>query len=305
MRKFISISICLLISIFAFNMDAFARDSILDDSKDFNIDDFDIDNFDIDNDINIDDQFDNILGNSDNMEVDSTERVYDYASLFSDSERSILNRTIESFIDQYDLDLVIATIDDNTKSSTREYAWDFYSENDFGMDNDGGLLFLIDMDNREFYMLTDGEAKNIFNDDRVDECLDAALSFIKNEGYFEGVNAFIGKVNWFARLGRYDERLSGSLKVSVMPWRNILIFTSVVTTIIIIVLVCNNKMVRQATSSRQYLTSSDVSVDREVYLGTHVDRRARPKPSDNDNFGGHSGSSGGSSHSYGGGGRKF
>jgi uncharacterized protein len=80
--------------------------------------------------------------------VDVSQKVYDFADLFNASEEEMLYNRINSFIEMQNLDMVIVTINSNSKDSARAYADDFYDYNNFGKGTKcDGILFLIDMDN--------------------------------------------------------------------------------------------------------------------------------------------------------------
>ena len=82
--------------------------------------------------------------------VDETKKIYDYANLITDEEEIELYNKVQEFINKYNMDMVIVTINSNPKSSSMEYADDFYDYNNFGKGtNKSGLLFLIDMQNRK------------------------------------------------------------------------------------------------------------------------------------------------------------
>ena len=91
--------------------------------------------------------------------VDASEKVYDFAGLLTESEEASLYNKIMTFINTYNMDMAVVTIDNNNKASTMAYADDFYDYNDFGVGSTfDGLLFLIDMDNREMWISPTGEA---------------------------------------------------------------------------------------------------------------------------------------------------
>ncbi len=247
--------------------------------------------------------------------VKASEKVYDFADLYSDSEEEKLYSEIVKFIDDYNLDLAVVTIDSNTKSSTQAYAQDFYDYNDFGIGSSyDGVLFLIDMQNREYYMTTSGSGIVMYTDARINSCLDAAYNGIVSGDYYDGTISFIDTMSDYAAIGAPDEfgnepKLTGVSKLKVMPWTTITIFSIVATAFVMYILISNSKLARQANSSRHYLTKADVSVADEIFLGSNVHRSARHHESSHG--GGSSGgsgrsiSSGSSGRSHGGGGRRF
>ncbi len=125
--------------------------------------------------------------------------VYDEAMLFSDSEKDSLEKEANKLFDLYNLDIVIVTTDDTNGKSPRDYADDYYDYGGFGVgSNHDGILFLIDMDNREPYISTTGLGIKYLTDKRIDSLIDgvfddgliqgdyysAAMSFLSNTGYY-------------------------------------------------------------------------------------------------------------------------
>ena len=104
------------------------------------------------------------------------QRVYDQADLFSEEEEAGLEEKIQGLQEKTGMDVVLVTAKDAQGKSSEEYADDFYDENDFGTGEEGsGVLYLMDMDNRELYISTCGEMIWILTDERVDAMLDAGM----------------------------------------------------------------------------------------------------------------------------------
>ena len=56
--------------------------------------------------------------------IDASEKVYDFADLFTTDEEEKLYNQINAYISSYSLDMAVVTIDTNNKSSAMEYADD-------------------------------------------------------------------------------------------------------------------------------------------------------------------------------------
>ena len=81
------------------------------------------------------------------------------------------------------MDIVIVTTNDAAGKTSREYADDFFDYGGFGVGPDyDGILFLIDMDNREAYISTSGIAIRYLTDLRLDKILDRVF----DEGLLDG-----------------------------------------------------------------------------------------------------------------------
>ena len=117
------------------------------------------------------------LINDDNIEdilntpkVNEKEKVYDFADLFTSYEEIEIKKKSLSYIEKYNMDLIIVTIDNNNKVNSSEYAKDFYDYNYFGYnDTRDGSLLLIDMDTRELYLTRTGYAIKMYEDIEASE----------------------------------------------------------------------------------------------------------------------------------------
>lgn len=128
--------------------------------------------------------------------------IYDYAGLLSDSDESSLKKTVNKYASKYNSDIVIVTQSDTGGLSAREYA-DKYAE-DIGMamqeNGPAGILFLIDMFNREIYIATQGTAIRCYSESRIEKVLDNCYSRIVNgdyagccEKFLKGVRDYMGR----------------------------------------------------------------------------------------------------------------
>lgn len=246
--------------------------------------------------------------------VSAEEKVYDFAELLTPSEEEKIYSLVKDFIHETQFDLVVVTISHNNKLSAMEYADDFYDYNDFGLDAQrSGVLFLVDMDNREIYMSTTGDAISMYSDLRIDMTLDAIYQEFSDKNYLQGITKFVTILENYDTMGlpsnkdsKYTIGADGDIYRSI-PWLIILGVPLVVTVIVIGVMIRKNKLVRVATSSREYLDKDSLKMktlsDRLISTNTV----AIPiSTNSSDGFGGgsstHSGSSG---SSHGGGGHSF
>ncbi len=134
--------------------------------------------------------------------VNENEKIYDFADLLTDTQESALYNDIVDFIENHNMDMVVVTINENNKYSAMDYADDFYDYNNFGIGSThDGLLLLIDMDTREVWISTTGEAILMYNDARIDTILDYVQPKLKSKNYSSAVSNFIHYANNYANNG--------------------------------------------------------------------------------------------------------
>lgn len=232
--------------------------------------------------------------------VDKTIKIYDYANLFSQTEKDdLFNRALE-FIDLYDMDIVIVTISQNNKKSSMEYADDFYDYNYFGRGlNNSGLLYLIDMDKRNMWISTTGDAISIYNDNRIDKILDYTYNKISNNDYYGSAVEFIENASYYAEKG------AGGSDVIIKPVHILLgiFMVSISGTIIYIIIgITKHKNVKKQKFATYYITNSlDLKEKNDSFVRKYVNRTRKAESSS----GGSSTHFGSSGSSHGGGGRSF
>lgn len=129
-------------------------------------------------------------------------RVYDQAKLFTSEDIAKLETSISSLKSEYPLDIVIVTTNDAEGKTSQTYADDFYDNGGFGYNGTyDGILLLIDMDNRNVSISTDGEMPRYFNDTRISTMLDHVIAPLKNGEYAQGAYAFLDDVKTYMDKG--------------------------------------------------------------------------------------------------------
>ena len=241
--------------------------------------------------------------------VDASEKIYDFANLFTDSEEKELYSLAEEYIDEKNMDLVIVTINNNNKSSSKNYADDFYDYNDFGIGtNYSGIILLIDMDNRKVWISTTGDAIKLYPDSYLDTMLDKIQSNLKSKKYYTGAKNFIS-------MAKEKEYSSSSKKYrSPSEKRLIVIVLSIIGIVMSIagssifcgVKSAQHKPVKVSNNANDYFDSSSFKVTKrnDKFANTHTTRTARIDSSSSSS-GGSSTHIGSSGTSHGGGRKKF
>ena len=129
-------------------------------------------------------------------------RVFDEAGLFGETEKSSMEEEIASMRKEMNMDVVIATTDDAEGKSAETYCEDFYINGGFGTGKDySGVIFLIDMDNRELYIAPVGTMNRFLTDKRWNEILDNAYEGASNGDYAASAEAFLDGVRQYYAAG--------------------------------------------------------------------------------------------------------
>ena len=218
------------------------------------------------------------------------EVVADAADLLSADEEASLLTKLEKYSERYSADIAIVTTDDAGGLSAQAYA-DAYAEKigqSMSRDEYPGILFLIDMDNRQIYMATQGQAIQYYNDRRIDKVLDNCYNHITDGDYKGTCDAFLKGVRDY--MGRSTDRSARMDAFGVLLRLIIAIVIGAVVTFAMVF----RRGGRVTTNSRTYFDASGSHLDakEDRFMNRTVTRRHIEKPKG----GGGSGGSGGGGH---------
>ena len=215
-------------------------------------------------------------------------RIVDNADLLTDSQETELLSYIDKVSEDKNFDLVFVTVDSLGDKTAFEYADDFFDYNGYGFGSEyDGALFLVSMEDRDWAVSTCGEGNSIFDDGVLNyieyNCVDelsvgdyysACYNFISiSEQAIEDYNTF---------------PLFSRLVIS-------LIIGFVIAFITVSIMKGQLKSVRRQNAASVYTKagSMNVTLSNDVFLYSHVSKRAKPK---NNSSGGSHTSSSGRSH---------
>lgn len=141
---------------------------------------------------------------SQNIWASETEetRVYDRAGLFTEAEKKQLEEQIRETKEQIHMDLAVLTVQEAKGKGPVDVADDFYEAQDLGIGTDhSGALYLIDMDNRQLYLSTEGKMVRYLTDARIEKILDRAIEAMESGTYASGAKAAIEEIQRMVKAG--------------------------------------------------------------------------------------------------------
>lgn len=123
------------------------------------------------------------------------ENVIDEAELLDWDEQDLLEKKADELWDSCRLDVAILTVDSTYGESVQTYADDYYDENDFGYGSDhSGILLLLCMDTREWYITTCGEAIYIFTDYGLEQMGNQMLPYLAQGSYYDAFDTWLDSI---------------------------------------------------------------------------------------------------------------
>ena len=245
--------------------------------------------------------------------------VIDHADLLSAGEESTLEQHIHSYREELQLDIVIVSTYGTDGKGVQAYADDFYDENGYGCgSSNSGILLLIDMESREWYMSTCGDAIYIFTDYGLDELGQTILPWLSDGEYYRAFLAWLSALPPYVKAYQQGSPIDGfvppddyespygeeiyyyddQVGIPVRPFPIGLIVGLVAAVITILVMRSQMNTAQLQKSAVNYLKDGSFHLRRrsDMFLYSRVSRRAKPK--ENTSGGGSSvhRSSGGVSH---------
>lgn len=119
-------------------------------------------------------------------------KIIDNADLFSYDEIEDLEQKANELVDTYDMDVVILTIDDLEGKSPQDYADDYYDDNGYGIGPDySGVLFLIAMDTREWYISTCGDAIYALTDYGIESIFSEMSYDLADDEFYDAFDTYL------------------------------------------------------------------------------------------------------------------
>lgn len=218
--------------------------------------------------------------------------VCDYEDLLTATEENQLQRAIDQLVDEYQFQPVIVTVDSLGGKSPKKYAEDFFLDGGYGIgENRDGIVLLIAMNTRDWYIATHGNTRDVISDSDIDDISEQIVAFLSNGNYSEAFASFLSLI-------QQDYEAEETL------WIRDLLIALVIGTVIsgITLLIMRSSMntVKKQSGASNYMAndSFDLYECRDLYL---YSRTTKVRKSQNNSSG--SRSSGGSS--FGGRGGKF
>lgn len=219
-------------------------------------------------------------------------RLYDGANLLTDSEERVLLDKLNTVSETYQVDVVIATVDDVGEFTVDGYVEYFYDQNDYGFGkNRDGVLLLISMAERDYRILSNGLGADAITVAEIDRIGDAIVDYLSDGEYAKAFDFFIDECEY---------QINGEINGFPFDYlTNLLIALGVGVLVAIIVtgvMRLQLKTVRPRTGAGEYTKPGSLQVDvsKDLFLYRTVSRVKRESSSG-------SGSGSGSSRNVGGG----
>ena len=124
----------------------------------------------------------------------SVSAVYDFAGLFTKEEEEALSKRAGELRTIMEMDVAVVTTDEN-RESAQVFADRFYQDQGLGIgESHSGAMLLMDMENREIYITTEGRMLLYLPDSRLEAVLDDVYRWMTQGEYGQAAMAFFEDV---------------------------------------------------------------------------------------------------------------
>ncbi len=252
--------------------------------------------------------------------------VVDNAGLLTTAEADSLESMAQALRLEYEMDIVILTVNSLDGKQPQAYADDYFDWNGYGCGDDySGALFLLSMEERDWYISTHGNAIYALTDYGIQDSTEAALSYFAGDDYYNGFYVWLSVLPAYLDAWESGAPVDGQADDSADYYHadreEILYYEEDVTpsiflslligmaaagiTVLVMRLGMNTK--RPQHSAASYLTEGSyrLRTQQDIFLYSNVTKRARPQEQSSGSRGGSSVHRSSSGRRHGGGGGKF
>lgn len=198
-------------------------------------------------------------------------QVLDYAVLMSTDEAVSLADHFSDFRNSYGLDIVILTVPNLMNTPIDAFADDFYDNNGYGED---GLLFLLDIDSRQWYISTSGRAIDMLSDGELDKIGEKVVPYFSEGQYYKGFDHFLDILPGYLDI---DSEGGVNLMLSLVAGAGI-------AGIVLLVMrsTMNSKNPQRSAAAYTVENSYHLRQHLDLFLYSNVSKRAKPKNDSSD-----------------------
>ena len=220
--------------------------------------------------------------------------VVDHAGLLSSKEETSLETKALQLRQQLQMDVVILTVNSTDGHSPQRYANEFYDRNGYA---DDGILLLVSMEERDWYICTTGKAQDIFTEYGIEQLGDTFVPYLSSGDYATAFGTYLDALPGYWEAYQNGEPIKESIGFS-----HVLICLCIGIAVgggVLLIMRSAMKTDKPQLAASQYIKDGSfrLNVVHDQYLYSRVSKT----PKQTNSSGGH----GGGGRSHGGGGGKF
>ena len=172
--------------------------------------------------------------NNDNKLV--SDKVFDFADIYSEEEEEKLNSKIESYIKSTKIDSVIVTTKDLGNKKLGDYASQFYSNNKFKKNTVLFIIYMNDLEPEIFMYCVGKKTTKYYSNERIGQILKYVYTDIGKKRYYSASDKYLIIIKGFYDIDNGDYYLGDDGKlVKYIPWVEIVILSLSLSFIVVMI----------------------------------------------------------------------
>lgn len=233
-------------------------------------------------------------------------KIVDKAGILTSIDEEALESQAQLLVDEYDIDVVILTVESTNGKDITAFADDYFDYNGYGIGSDySGVALVLAMDERDWAISTCGEAIDALTDYGQAQIMDQVLEYLGNDEYGEGFALYLELLDEYFAAYRNGETIDEphTLFDTVFELFIALAIGAAAGGITIWIMRSGMKTVRPQSGATDYVQQGTYYLrnQRDIYLYSRTTRRRKESSSS----GGSSTHLGSSGRSHGGSRGKF
>lgn len=216
------------------------------------------------------------------------DKVVDGAGLLTEEEEDALRSRIAEVVSRYQCDLVIVTADSTHGKTPRAFADDYFDENGYGIGaSRSGVLLLVSMEERDWYISTGGTAIRAFTEYGLDYMEERIPPLLTSGDYMEAFETFVSLCEDFLRETEENRPYDIDNKIREPKTLSDYLFYLVISVAAgaVIAFFATSSMKRKLRTAvpqpaaHAYIREDGVQItkSKDLYLFSSVSRTPRPK----------------------------
>lgn len=200
---------------------------------------------------------------------DTTIKIYDYAQILNDKEEKDLKKSVDKYIEKYNIDMVLVTVKHYNQNTLEEYMELFYNTNKFGIgDNKDGIMFTMDLKNDDIGIKTFGITNDLYSENELNKIL---TKVNKKDNTKDKLSTFIKYSNKY--IAEYDSDTFDDYVLISVDWIGITIISFVLSTLVVFIGLLKSKNKSSNKRNDNCVKSLIITVKEDSFITTNTKKR--------------------------------
>lgn len=209
-------------------------------------------------------------------------KIIDDANLLTPDQILTLETMAADLIDEYDIDVVILTVNSTYGEDVSDYADDYYRRKGYGIGSkDSGVILMLSMEDRDWVVRTFGNGKEAMTKYGIDKLMEEnVLPALKQDNFYSGFLSYLENLDIYFDAYKRGDPIDRPVNIPMMIVISLGV-GALVGLITILVMKSGMKTAVYQHGARDYITPGSYHVNRhrDIYLYSRTTRVRRSSDS--------------------------